>query len=255
MKKLTTLFFLISLTSCSSFNPSKDPIEQKLSEFEDRSNSEVNPIPPFKIRHFDKKSRGPASASEAEVTRDISKLNNKKVYFLSLYEQYLTFSSLYPSFKKEIKTCAYFHQEVVSYKDKAKNWEYELREEISDDIDNIVWHLPYEGKRATKETLPLAMKEHMDRTYTELSNLCYNGFSDNYYVFENYITLAKDKKVAAGTQEGANSLIKNSIVFNKVLIDNLSKKKKVPVGRGIASKVQEIEYTDISFRRLQALWF
>ncbi|MFG1482161.1 hypothetical protein ABMA79_03625 [Halobacteriovorax sp. HFRX-2_2] len=254
MNKLATLILLSSLMSCATGTHHTETIENKIAGFEDRSDSEINPIPSYKIRAFKKKSRGPASVGE-EPTKDISKLDNKKVYFLSLYEQYLTFSQLYPSFKKEVKTCAYFHQEFISYNDKPRIWDYQLKEEIDDSIENIVWHLPYDGERATKSTLPLAMQEHMDRTHYELTKLCDNGFSDNYYVFENYITLAKSDKVAAGTSEGANSLVKTSLVFNKLLIDNLSTKKKVNVGRGLASSTEEIEYTDISFRRMQALWF
>ncbi|MFG1499310.1 hypothetical protein ABMA70_03810 [Halobacteriovorax sp. XZX-3] len=254
MNKLATLILLSSLMSCASSTHQTESIESKIAGFEDRSDSEVNPIPSYKIRSFKKKSRGPASVGQ-ELTKDISKLDNKKVYFLSLYEQYLTFSDLYPSFKKDVKTCAYFHQEFSSYNDKPKTWSYQLREDIDDNIENVVWHLPYDGERATKATLPLAMKEHMDRTYYEISKLCDNGFSDNYYVFENYISLAKSNKVYAGTSEGANSLVKTSLVFNKLLIDNLSTKKKVNIGRGLASKSEDIEYTEISFRRMQALWF
>lgn len=255
MKKISAIMVLISLVSCANSSYQNEVIKQRLSQFEDRSTEEVNPTPPYKIRQYSKKTRGPASTSAHDTSKDISRLDNKRVYFLSLYEQYQIFSSLYPSFKKEVKTCAYFHQEFVSYNDKPKLWKYDLKEDITDDIENIVWHLPYEGERATVLTLSLAMKEHMDRTRSELETLCYNGFSDNYYIFENYITLAKSKKVKAGTQEGANSLVKTSLVFNKLLIDNLSTKSKVRSGRGIASNVENIEYTDISFRRMQALWF
>lgn len=99
------------------------------------------------------------------------------------------------------------------------------------------------------------MKSHMDRTHTEIKQLCDNGFSDNYYAFANYITLAQGEKVSAKTLEGANSLVKMSIVFNKLLIENLAHKEKADIGRGLASKTEDIEYTDISFRRMQALWF
>lgn len=256
MKNIGTLFLLsTTLISCAGSQHYGNGLGDQFAQFEDRSESEVNPTPHYKVRHFDKKKkRGPASAGR-ETSKDISKLDNKKVYFLSLYEQYLTFSQIYPSFKKSIKTCASFHQEFINYNDRPKIWKYELKEEITDDIENVVWHVPYEGQRATKETLPLAMKSHMDRTHTEIKQLCDNGFSDNYYAFANYITLAQGEKVSAKTLEGANSLVKMSIVFNKLLIENLAHKEKADIGRGLASKTEDIEYTDISFRRMQALWF
>ncbi|WP_419172342.1 hypothetical protein [Halobacteriovorax sp.] len=255
MKKIGTLFLLsTTLISCAGSQHYGNGLGDQFAQFTDRSESEVNPTPTYKVRKFEKKKRGPASA-DSQTSKDISKLDNKKVYFLSLYEQYLTFSQIYPSFKKEIKTCASFHQEFINYNDRPKMWEYTLKEEITNDIENVVWHLPYEGKRATKKTLPLAMRDHMDRTHKELEQLCYNGFSDNYYTFANYITLAKDKKVSAQTLKGANSLVKMSVVFNKLLIENLAHKEKADKGRGLASKTEDIEYTDISLKRMQALWF
>ena len=69
-----------------------------------------------------------------------------------------------------------------------------------------------------------ALNIHIEKTYSELKELCEFGVSDNYYNFENLLTYTKKKTLGPSTKS-LNSLVKTTIFSNWILLDSIDKSK------------------------------
>ena len=244
---LITIFTLLS--SCGSYYKKPESIEAKMARYTSKDES-VNNVPDYMVSSYKYKgSRYPASADREEVNE-----SNKSVYFLSLYEQYQSMAELYPTNKKVIKYCPTFHQEILKKSPRVSV--YKLKNEIDFSKSSIVSSLDFDGQEASKKNLSQAMSIYMDQTYAELTQLCESGVSSNYYIYENFITLAQKNGVLGKNQDSLNALFKTTVFFNDALISSISDKEKIRTrGRSIAStKKLEVDYTQEAIRRLRATW-
>ncbi|EQC46235.1 hypothetical protein [Bacteriovorax sp. Seq25_V] len=250
MKRNLSLITILSLVaSCGSYYKKPESIEAKMARYTSKEES-VNKVPEYKVSGYKyKASRYPASADREEINE-----SNKSVYFLSLYDQYHAMTDLYPQYKKQIKYCPTFHQQLV--KKSPKEVKYSLKDQISFEDKSIVSSLDYEGQAPSRKVLPKAMAKYMDQTHAELTELCENGVSSNYYIYENFITLAQKKGVIGKDEKSLNALYKTTIFYNESLLSSISAKEKIRTrGRTIAStRKLEADYTQEAIRRLRATW-
>lgn len=249
-KALTLPLLIATLAGCGSYYKTPESIESKMARFESRK-PYINKVPSFTTSKAPKVSRFPASAnSEGEQINE----SNLSIYFLSLYEQYETMTSLYPDSKQALKSCPTFHQELL--KRAPSSYSYNLRADISFAQDSIISSLAFSNEQAKdSKTLAVAMDQHIRNTYSELRNLCEFGQSDNYYIYENFITLVNKGGKIKKNSEGINALLKTTVFYNQALISNISHKEKIRVkSRGLASAQNPTEYSQEAIRRLKASW-
>lgn len=246
MKKIFLMVNILALASCASMYRHPESIEEKMARYKSRKTSS-NPIPHYQVAKYKyKASRNPASASQEELN-----INNKNIYFLSLYEQYDAFAQIYPDYKKPLKYCPFFHQDLLSYKETPKKWKWDKKTKVNTAQGVLSAIIDVDDKRTEKT----AIKSHMDRNYDELVELCDKGSSDNYYIYENMITLSKKKGVIKRDTEGLNSLLKTTLFFNETLLHEVGHKNKVRAkSRGIASTKSKVDYTNEALTRVKASW-
>ncbi|OIQ17876.1 MAG: hypothetical protein BM556_10645 [Bacteriovorax sp. MedPE-SWde] len=245
MKRIFLTLTIITLASCASTYRRPESIKEKMSRYKSKATS-TNKIPEYKVSGF-KYSRGRVPAS-ANKQQDLN-YSNKNIYFLSLYEQYESFSQAYPENKKKIQYCPVYHQPLITYKETPKKWYWEKKTALSKSKDSIVSHLP-----KAKESLTTAIREHMDRTHDELSKLCFTGASDNYYIYENIVEITKSNALKRNS-DGINSLLKTTIFFNETLLHKVADKKRLrKKGRGLASAKEKVHYTQEALNRMKAAW-
>jgi hypothetical protein len=242
MKKINLVITTLILSSCASMYRHPESIAEKMHRYKSREQN-INKVPEYEISKVKiTKNRMPASTRNEEVN-----LSNKKLYFTSLYEQYDSFSQMYPKFKKNINVCPVFHQEVISYKETPKKWSWSQKK-VTNVTNGILASLP-------GETLEDKVAMHMNSTYQELDKLCQIGTSNNYYIYENLITLVNNDGVIKKDKESVNTLLKTSIFFNRALMTKVGKKSKMRArGRTIASKVKKVSYDDAAINRMNASW-
>lgn len=246
MKKNLSLIAIFSiLWGCGNYYKKPESIEAKMARYESKDLS-INDIPSFKATeaHIKKtKSRMPASADQEEIGE-----SNKSVYFMSLHTQYQAMGDLYPEHKKSLKMCPTFHQEILKAPVKTTNWSQ--REDI-DFKNSIVKSFNVKNK----SELSIAMKNYMNSTFNELSILCDRGYSSNYYIYENFITLAAKKGVVTKDVNGINALLKTSIFFNDTLLKTIANEERIrKKSRGLASSESAPNYPKEALRRLKASW-
>lgn len=245
MKRVLLTVTILTMASCASTYRRPESIKEKMARYKSRAIS-TNKIPNYSVNSF-KYSRGRVPAS-ANADQDLN-YSNKNLYFLSLYGQYESFSKIYPEHKKDLKHCPVYHQIVLDYKETPKKWSWTKKNNISAQKDSIVAHLP-----KAKESVSIAIRDHMDRNYEELSKLCFTGASDNYYIYENLIEITKANKLKKN-KEGINSLLKTTVFFNETLLNSVAEKSRNRTkGRGLASTKKKIDYTQEALMRMKASW-
>ena len=241
MKNLTALLSLITLISCGSYYRHPESIGQKMDRYRSKE-IRTNITPDFRVSAFKRgHTRSPASAEIPSAS-----MNNKKVYFLTLLDQYNSMLSMYPTYGKKINLCPRFHQEVLEYKESRETPKWSAKSTINPDpiISSIQTdHPDFES----------AMRAHITRNHDELAQLCEQGSSHNYYIYENLITLSKEPGVLLGNSDGVNILLKSPIFFNQKLISAIGAKQK-PKGRKIASKNNSEDYNILALRRVNSTW-
>ena len=241
MKNLTALLSLTTLISCGSYYRHPESIGQKMDRYRSKE-IRTNITPDFRVTTFKRgRTRGPASAETPSES-----INNKKVYFLTLLDQYNSMLAMYPSYGKKINLCPRFHQEVIEYKESGKtpNWSAKSTIAPSPIISSI---------QEDHGNFESAMRAHITRNHDELAQLCEQGSSHNYYIYENLVTLSKEPGVLLGNTDGVNILLKSPIFFNQKLISTVGTKKKSK-GRGLASKSNSEDFNTVALQRVNSTW-
>lgn len=239
---------LILLAGCGSYYKKPESIESKMARYESKKEY-INKIPEYTVNSPIKASRNPASANE--YSEQINE-SNLSIYFLSLYEQNEIYNALFPDQKNIIKNCPTFHQELL--KREASSYSYSLKEDIDYTKNSIVNSLSANAQ-LSKSTLASAMTKLMKGTIAELKSLCEYGQSDNYYIYENFITLSSKANKFPKNTDTVNSLLKTTIFYNQALISSISNKEKIKVkSRGLASTAKPLDYSEEAIRRLKASW-
>ena len=110
----------------------------------------------------------------------------RRIYFSSLYFQYLTIAEYLHSDQK-IESCPAFHHDKIET-DERRVPKVALYKAKNIDLagKNFFPELAFNGA--------LSLADHHSNIHQELVTLCEEGVSDNYYKFDNLVTYYADKK-------------------------------------------------------------
>jgi hypothetical protein len=280
--KIKIISLAILLTACSGYRK-PESIESKMARFKQRSINQ-NQTPKVKASEFyGVKNRAPASTKvTVENTVDYS---NKKLYFLTLFNQYESLKKFSKNHSApKINLCPNFHTSLLKHQvhgvnensnhlnthsynfDQAKLsdpgyasmypelflpvTENSLRPRVIDVI----------GKKngSGKNYISQAIQIHLSKTYKELTELCEYGSSDNYYAFENLITetVKSSRYKLTSNSDSMSVLLKTTLYFNQALIASLKDHGHQSSGRVPASarKDQSSKFISYVNTRLQVHW-
>ena len=279
---MTTMSLLA--ISCSSGFKRPESIEEKMARFKAKSIGQ-NFTPGYKVANvgFTKtktRGRGPASVEKKDTGE--TNISNKRLYFLSLHNQYQQLKQYIGSDSAPtLNICPRFHTSLLKYKETYgdqpyKNKVYTPNFTVTQlgDVDYSAkypeLYLPVtkEGKTPTvkdmisktptakvEEVVKEALKVHMSKTYTELKELCEYGSSDNYYVYENLLThIQRTDEGWPASNDNMDVLLKTTLVGNMALIRSLDYQSKAEASRGIASVNNQVYYDDEVLDRMNADW-
>jgi hypothetical protein len=251
------------VSSCSGFRP--ESIEDKMNRFKAQNNGD-NIVPNSFVNNdllIDAPTRGPASISSKNETKTSIPYNNKKLYFLTLLDQYKYMKTYSKSENTpELIICPKFHSLLVlhsenyptnSYSNKAWTPEKYDKVKFTDDkylASHPELSLPVSKGSIFPTVLDLIKKSnsqieankivytafnlHLSKTYSELKELCEYGNSNNYYTFENLNTLV-NRDVFKKNSKNLNILLRTTIFSNIALKATIEKYSAKTPSRGIAS--------------------
>ncbi len=289
LKSLSTIAGLSCLfTSCASMYRPSESIADKINRYESRHDN-VNPVPGYAALsgEFAKNSgRGPASAqSSSKVDYGLGNYSNKRLYFLTLLDQYQSLKNLgSEQVAPEINICPSFHTSMTNHKEKVKSkYGYKSnykKYKVSASVVNMIndpqvlalypeMSLPVTnqnvrprvidivrnkklGTSEIEEVVSKAINVHLSKTYKELSELCETGASNNYYIYENLLTHVRTKGSLDKDTQGVDILLRTTLFSNRVLMTSLKSKKTK--GRGIASTKKETVYKKELSQRMGTQW-
>lgn len=210
------------LLSCSHFEPvaktAQFPYAPELLQSVQTANVARKPAS-LKAENLDEKSPG-------------------RVYFSSLYYQYLTLSQYLHSDSK-IESCPAFHHDKIETEER----------QVSKVTLYKASHIDLAGKNYFPELAfnkQFSLSDHFEGLHQELATLCEEGISDNYYKFDNLVTYYADKK-DFHTRPGAMAAVLKIPVFaNYYLVKMLDARNGV-----IENHPEETRF----IRMTQTHWF
>ena len=138
----------------------------------------------------------------------------RRVYFSSLYHQYLTLGQ-HMDKNPGIKFCPQFHHDRTEV-----DATYAVPEVLMYKASNVV----KEGRDYFPElafTKSFSLKDHHDMMKKELKVLCEEGVSDNYYKFDNLVTHYANKKSFHLDKTAMESVLKIPVFANFYLVKML----------------------------------
>ena len=258
MGKLIYLLILTHTFSCASGYKRPESFVEKMRRYRAKISSNSVPMLTVNTRQFGEKkytSRQPASRPHPELKKT-SSLNfsdkdgehihftNKRLYFLSLLNQYLNFQQFLLKKKSPtINSCPGLHSTFLEHK---KN-----RPPISQAIPTgiqpkgVLLSLPLSHNsrsetlkdiKADQYFLQKALSIHTEKIYSELVELCQYGSSDNYYAYENLMThIKRHPQKFSPTPQNLQILLKTTIFANKVILSTLKEQLTPDISRGPAS--------------------
>lgn len=160
-------------------------------------------------------------ASNLEITEEKS---NRRVYFSSLYHQYLTLAA-HLGKEQDINFCPQFHHDKIETDalpvPKISLWSSALVEEEGRD---------YFPELAFNRNFSLF--DYHASLKQELSVLCEDGVSDNYYKFDNLVTHYAGKNSFHMAPKAMESVLKIPIFANYYLIEMLKSEGEELVTHG-----------------------
>lgn len=194
-------------------------------------------------------------SSSSETTSNESMLSNKRLYFITLYSQYLELQRFQSTKLQEIKICPNFHGVLVdfrsdypinSFSNLSLNYSITdqelglIKENFSQFITNhpeLILAISNEMNapriidklttisadklraEVVRSYLNHAIVSYTEKLKNELIFLCNNGHSESYYNFENLVSI-KFSPENAGNFNVIN-YFKTPVVFNHFLIEAL----------------------------------
>lgn len=161
-------------------------------------------------------SRAPASI---EAVNDEEGKSVRRVYFTTLYHQYLTLGS---HLKKDssLESCPQFHH------DKIETERYSVPKLSSVNQG----HVEEEGKDFFPELAfnkKFSLKDYHANLKTEIAVLCEEGLSDNFYKFDNLVTHYSHKKSFHRNPTAMESVLKIPVFANFYLLKMLQNRHEV----------------------------
>lgn len=281
-KYLLLLAPTLILTSCSNL----ESYDQKMARYKSRDQVE-NKVPEFPAIEFSSKNRSIASEDTQMAPQEMTMkdVTNKKLYFQSLYHQYLSLSEFIPEKDyPKLETCPQFHSNFLETKNSSAKSSaptsilYSYKTEMLQDSNYTAKHpelyLPvssdehgpkvidlFKSKPNLKNSeqsdiVKMALTNHLGKTYQEIRELCEHGVSQNYYIFENLMTYSKTKGIHSNL-EGVKILLKTTLFSNHALRTSLSSFKDNSTGRFPASKEMKKMSPDGQeeiMKRLNVVW-
>lgn len=192
--KLIPAILILSVVSCAS-----------------QKRAEENHHFPFakellvKIQSSSQGSRGPAS-----VTMDLEEGKSpRRIYFTSLYEQYLTLSS-----DKSLNVCPAFHHDKIATDSKRRPMIQPVHE-ASDETSKAYFPEASLGKKG--------LEAYVSGVRTEIEILCETGFSDNFYKYDNLVTHYSGKRDFHRNPKAMESVLKIPVFANYYLIHMMAR--------------------------------
>ncbi len=153
--------------------------------------------------------RSPASLAVTEVEGK----SPRRVYFTALYYQYLSLSN-HLSTPAEVESCPQFHHDKVET-DIAR-------------IPELTFFKSYKSSGTGKDFFPesaftknFSLKDHYTSIKEEISVLCEDGVSDNYYKFDNLVTHFASKRSFHSRPDSMRSVLKIPVFANYYLLKML----------------------------------
>jgi hypothetical protein len=272
---INSIFLTISICSCSSYYRSPESFKDKMSRF--KPNQTANSIPSIPVVNAAvSKARKPASKDNSSTQYNYS---NKRLYFLTLLNQYSTIGQFTKDKPPILNSCPHFHSSMVDHKEKFNSTDIYKKinnsflENISLDSSESVAKYPVLALPVTKENnhpqaidlmkenkvdsrskiLSNAINIHLVKTYQELTELCEYGTSDNYYSYINLMNSIKVNSFPA-TDENMGVLLKTSLISNYALQESLKKISIKKTDRSPASSVNSPKYEQEIFNRMNINW-
>lgn len=197
-----------------------------------------NPALSFYLDSYQPKKMARKIASSPAVPE----LSNRQIYFLSLYQQYLTLAHTLEN-KETIKFCPSFHQVILEFETDLKNRRDSYSTQINFQSVRVnkdrISYYPVLSMAATDDQMLYeflnkkgwqdqenALKQTLQHYHTgmeqEVQKLCETGVSPGYYVYENLVTYFKEYKDFHHTRAGLKALLKVPTLANMAVLDNLS---------------------------------
>lgn len=285
-QKIILFSTLISTTLISACSTGES-IQSKMSRYQ-ANNAKSNYVPEIKVASMTFKSvnknRAPASM-DANASKNLPtdpSLTNKRLYFLTLVDQYETLKKYADQYEApKVSMCPNFHTGLLNHYEKYSNNTKKLSMPFRYDIaaiqsEEYVERHPEFFLPVTKESnLPRvidiikskkitdssdvsdlvkkAVDIHLTKTYHEIAELCEYGTSDNYFIYENLVTFIKSSEFNP-SKENMNILLKTSLFSNMAILSSLENQKE-KIGRTIASTEKKSgHYTDELMSKMNVEW-
>ena len=251
MGKLLYLLILTHAFSCASGYQRPEPFVEKMRRYRAKLSSNSVPLLTVNTRQFQEKkhaSRGPASLPPATLNKEFgSNFSNKRLYFLSLLDQYLNFQHFLVEKKSPtINSCPGLHNAFLEYKKNRPTRSRPVWNNLQ--AQGVLLSLPTTHNPRGKTLRDLAIKQnsgkmlqkalgiHVEKIHSELVELCQYGSSDNYYAYENLMNhIKRNPQKFAPSPHNLQTLLKTTIFANKIILSNLEEQLP-PISRGPASQ-------------------
>jgi len=234
--RMNKIIFLIFLVGCAS-----DPVKKVDSSYVGALTIGTDGVskPNFHIKEFQSK----ASRAPANIAIEQDSYSNKQLYFLGLYHQYVEFQN-FLNLEKERISCPAFHNELVTHETNldAINSRYNLHVNVKPVIDDPtllpnypVMSLPFNDSdvftyirnnqsESSKVIIKEAVFKYTENLKSEIHELCQKGASDNYFIYENYVTYAPQDSSLDNNSKKLTAALKIPIFANLLILDNLRDK-------------------------------
>ena len=265
MLKVIHLLLLVHVFSCASSYKRPESFAQKMNRYRARISSNSIPRLTVNTNQF----RKPASIPQQVAPKNRLNLlksptllpknknienihfSNKRIYFLSLLEQYRSFRSYLPQKTKtpSINSCPGLHGAFLEYMrshpsplpGRQANFNPKgalLALPLSHNPQSKILKDIKENKRK-KQLFQKALHIHAEKIYSELVELCQYGSSNNYYAYENLMNhIKRHPQKFPVSPKNLQTLIKTTIFVNKILLSAI-KQQSPSVGRSPAALSQE----------------
>lgn len=277
------LLSVLMLSACSS----GESIQSKMNRYQ-AYNSQTNYVPEIKVAtitfNTSTKNRAPASVKtpeEKSLTGE-SNITNKRLYFLTLVDQYEILKKYSDQYEApKVSLCPSFHTGLLNHYEKytstsnkmSMQFRYDIASIQSDDyverhpelylpitkeanlprVIDIIKSKKVSESSVVSDLVKKAVDIHLTKTYHEISELCENGTSDNYYIYENLITHIKSSEFQP-SKENMNILLKTSVFSNMAILSSLENQKE-KMGRTIASTGKKSgHYSDELISKMNVEW-
>jgi len=184
-----------------------------------------------------------------EQIEDGVKHSNKsarKLYFLSMVQQYNMFNSLLGKKSEKQNNCPQFHNDLVgnnkNFEDNGKFFSLSLNfAQIKKEPQNVMYYpamsLPYQKvdlysylvksvdwKNASNH-VKSALEHYNIKNKKEIEELCQNGVSEGYFIYQNMVTYYGQNQSFHNSTEALSSVLKIPVVSNMLVLGSLVKPK------------------------------